>query len=270
MAFKKLLWTLKRHPFLYLTRFRLLSKNSSIEDIENSKLNYNFKNLKKDLPAIFHEINKKIFETDDLRNDFEKVTFLCVWLNDNIKGGRGLSEPSDKALDTMLKGKGGVCSDMVQIFNNFCVLNDLKVREWGTTSAPFKRSNGGHSFNEVYIEELQKWILIDPFWGGMFCDQDQKPLSVVEMYQLLRSNKIVNYQSILSENTIVKARINKSYFNPDNIPFLIYNYKNKTYDKYLKWGRPYMPVFVIHFMVFITGNSYFYRFPLDDYKKIFS
>ena len=43
----------------------------------------------------------------------------------------GLSVPSEEALKIMLAGKGGVCSDMVQIFNNFCVINDIKVREWG-------------------------------------------------------------------------------------------------------------------------------------------
>ena len=265
---KKLRWTVKRHPFLYMTRFRLLSKNSSVAAIQD--LSYNAWNKKEEIPDYFYDINAQIFEGGKPESDLEIVKHLVSWLCTHTKVGPGLSEPSAKALETMVYGRGGVCSDMAQIFNNFCVINDLQVREWGTTSAPFSRANGGHSFNEVYIKELQKWILIDPSWGMLFYNEAEMPLSVLELYQLVRTKKMFSYQSFIEGKHIEEAQVYKNYLNPDITPFLICAYRNKTYDRYLKLARPYVPVFLIHFVVYTLGRSYHYKFPLDDYRKIFS
>src|SRR5690606_729262 len=154
--------------------------------------------------------------------------------------------------------------------NNFCVINDIQVREWGTTSAPFNRVNGGHSFNEVYITEFQKWVLVDASLGMLFYNEQEIPLSVVEVYQLIRSGQDITYHSFLVDKIIEEVQVNKNYLNTEVTPFLICDYKNKTYDRYLKMGRPYVPVFMIHFWVYLTGKSYHYKFPIDDYKKIFS
>lgn len=268
MILKKIKWTLKRHPFLYLTRFRLLSKNSSVVAIESC--NYNTLNKKEDIPALYYKINAEIFKEVTPNSDLELIKHLVTWLLEHTTFGPGLSEPSEKALDTLLYGNGGVCSDMVQVFNNFCVINDIPVREWGTTSAPFNRSNGGHSFNEVYIKELQKWLLVDPSWGGMFHDADNIALSVIEVYSLSRSKQPVHYKSFLPNNDIAIEHIDKNYLNSDITPFLICDYRNKIYDRVLKLARPYVPIFIVHFIVFISGQGYHYKFPLDDYRKIFS
>ena len=268
MILKKILWTFKRHPFLYLTRFRLLSKNSSIHDIED--YTYNIVNPKSEIPGYFHEINKTIFKDGKPGTTLELVKTLSLWLLDNIKGGPGLSVPSDVALKVMLAGNGGVCSDMTQIFNNFCVINDIKVREWGSTRAPFNREYGGHSFNEVYISELKKWVLIDVSYCAMFYHEESQPLSVIELYQLLREKKIITYKSFNNSKILETANIEKNYLNPDTIPFLICNYSNKTYDAILKYSRPIIPIFMSHFVLYVFGKSYYYRFPLDNYKNIFS
>lgn len=265
---KKLRWTVKRHPFLYMTRFRLLSKNSSVAAIQD--LSYNTWNKKEEIPEYFYNINAKIFEGGTPASDLELVKHLVSWLCMHTKVGPGLSEPSAKALETMVYGKGGVCSDMAQIFNNFCVINDIQVREWGTTSAPFSRANGGHSFNEVYSKELQKWLLIDPSLGLLFYNEEEMPLSVLELYQLVRTKKMISYQSFIEGKNIEETQVAKNYLNSDITPFLICAYRNKIYDSYLKLARPYVPVFLIHFLVYTLGRSYHYKFPLDDYRKIFS
>ncbi|MDN3492408.1 transglutaminase-like domain-containing protein [Winogradskyella bathintestinalis] len=268
MLFKKLRWTIKRHPFLYLTRFRLLSKNSDESAI--ASISYNTFNHQKDIPDYFNEINAKIFPHGKPDADLELVKQIVIWLFNNTKVGPGLSEPSDKALETMLYGKGGVCSDMAQIFNNFCVINNLQVREWGTTSAPFSRENGGHSFNEVYINEFNKWVLVDPSWGMLFYNDQNQPLSVIELYELSRTNQNLSFRSFIEGKIIEIDHVMKNYLNTDVTPFLICDYRNKTYDRYLKITRPFIPVFVVHFMVYILGKSYHYKFPIDDYKKIFT
>ncbi|MCK7589883.1 hypothetical protein M0G43_04795 [Subsaxibacter sp. CAU 1640] len=245
-----------------------MSKNSNLEEIRS--LNYNALNRKEDIPAYFFEINKLIFNDGRPDSDLETVRLLGVWLKNNIKGGPGLSEPSAEALQIMLAGKGGVCSDMAQVFNNFCVVNDIAVREWGTTSAPFNRDFGGHSFNEVYCGDLQKWILVDVYWNFMFYNDEGAPLSVVELYQMKRLGQPIFFKSFNEDNMVEEATVNKNYLNSSITPFLICGYHNKIYDRYLSVLRPHLPIFIIHFILFALNKSYHYRFPFDNYKAIFS
>ena len=267
MILKKINWTLKRHPFLYMTRFRLLSKNSSGAAI--ASISYNLLNKKEDIPSIFYEINSIVFTQGKPNTDMELIKQLVSWLCAHTKVGPGLSEPSNKALEIMLYGKGGVCSDMAQIFNNFCVINDIRVREWGVTRAPYEKDYGGHSYNEVFIKELEKWVLIDVSYCLIFY-YNENPLSVTELYRLYREGKNVNYSSFVDSLNGIESSVYRNYFQPNAVPFLICNYRNKTYDYYLKLWGPYIPVFLIHFMVYLRGKSYHYKFPLDDYKNIFS
>ncbi|MFD2823343.1 transglutaminase-like domain-containing protein [Lacinutrix iliipiscaria] len=268
MILKKIIWVFKRHPFLYIARFKLLSKNSNIEDING--YTYNYINDKKDIPDYFKEVNERILKDYKPTNDFNLIKHLSAWLHNEIKGGPGLSEPSDTALQIMLSGKGGVCSDMAQVFNNFCVINDIPVREWGTTRAPFNVEYGGHSFNEVYSSELKKWILVDVSNSILFYSNTSTPLSVIELYQLFRKNEPIQFKSFNELKTIEDSSIKRNYLDPDTVPFLICNYSNKTYDAFLRFSRPFIPVFIIHFVLFVFRKSYHYRFPLDDYRKIFN
>ncbi len=267
MIFNKLIWALKRHPFLYTTRFKLLSKNASISEV--SKYNYNQINKKEDIPKYFHEINEVVFFDGEAKTDLKFIKKISNWLVKNIKGGPGLSVPSEEALKIMLAGQGGVCSDMAQIFNNFCVVNKKLVREWGSTRAPFDKDYGGHSFNEVYCQELNKWVLVDVSYCTLFYSDNEIPLSVIELYQLLRSDKQIRFASFNNAIELDETIIYKNYLNPQTVPFLICDYSNKTYDKFLKLFRPYLPVFAIHFLLYLLNKSYHYRFPMDDYKKIF-
>lgn len=170
----------------------------------------------------------------------------------------------------MISGLGGVCSDMAQIFNNFCVINNIKVREWGTTSAPFNKKFGGHSFNEVFISELDKWVLIDVSYNIFFYSDSDTPLSVVEMFMKKRLNRKVTYKSFNDSFEVADENIYKNYLNKFTVPFLICGYRNATYDWYLKKARPFLPIFAIHFFILLTGKSYYYQFPLDNYRRIFT
>ena len=268
MGIKKIAWVLKRHPFLYLTRLRLLSRNSNVEAIAG--ISYNSTNNKADIPDYYYEVNARIFKGHLPDNDIDKIKKLSCWLRQNIKGGPGLSETSENALRLMLEGKGGVCSDIAQVFNNFCVINDIKVREWGVVRAPFDKTYGGHSFNEFYSKELNKWVLIDVSWNILFYDSDNRPLSVLEYYKLFREGGQFKYESFATTKVFKNAIINKNYLQDKGIPFLICRYSNKTYDDLLKRTRPYMPVFMVHFFLYVLGKSYHYKFPLDNYKTIFA
>ncbi|WP_242155125.1 transglutaminase-like domain-containing protein [Aestuariivivens sediminis] len=260
-----MIWAIRRHPFLYLSRFRLLSKDSSVDELD--VYIYNSINPKEDISPFFYEINELIFKDSLPKTDLECVKTLCRWLKTHIRGGAGLSEHSELALKKMLNNKGGVCSDIVQVFNNFCVLNGISVREWGCTRAPFDKSFGGHSFNEVFITELNKWVLLDVPSCIMFYYEGTTPLSVIEFYQFLRDNRAIRFDSFCEIERANHNRVIRNFYN--TIPFLVCNYSNRTYDLFLKRLRPYVPIFVVHFILYVLNKSYHYRFPIDDYRKIF-
>ena len=264
----KLTWIIKRHPLLYYLRFKLLSKNSTIEKINS--YSYNTLNIKESIPKLFYEINSKIFNQKQSLTDIDKVIKLSCWLSKNIVGGSGLSVSSDVALKKMLNGEGGVCSDMTQIVNNFCVINDIKVKEWGITIKPYNNKFGGHAFNEFYSKELQKWFLLDASKCTLFyLENSDIPLSVIELFQLNKTHTKVVYDSFLELNSKDRLRIESFFLNPYTVPFLICNYNNSTYDKYLNRLQPYLPIFMIHFTLYLFRKSYYYEFPLDDCRKLF-
>lgn len=266
---KKIKWFIKRHPLLYYTRFKLLSKNSSESQTEIDT--YNCINKKQDIPQIYHEVNKDIFKHGRPEADLEAAIQISVWLLENIKGGRGLSLSSDEVLKSMLAGDGGVCSDMAQVFNNFCVINDIRVKEWGVTTIPFNRKYGGHSVNEIFSKEHDKWLLIDVSKGIMIhMEGKEAPLSVVELYQVNKTDKKIIYKSFIDSIKVNMTQVDNYYLNRSSVPFLISNYSNKTYDLFLNTFRPFVPVFLIHFLVYILNKSYRYKFPLNDYKKMFT
>jgi len=265
--FKNISWLFKRHPILYKMRFRLLSKNSSVSDIDG--LCYNQFNAKADIPHIFYRINKDIFKSGRPVSDLDCAKQLSVWLQDHIKGGKGLSEPSGKALQLMLDGKGGVCSDVTQVFNNFCVINDLNVREWGTTKTPFNKNYGGHSLNEIFCNDLNTWVMIDVYYCLLFYDDTNRPLSVLEFYTKDSDREKVRCLPFNYSKPIAEHNLKQNFYDSDTIPFLVHNYSNKYYDRYLLFLKPILPVFFIHFILHVFNRSYCYLFPINDYKSIF-
>jgi hypothetical protein len=78
------------------------------------------------------------------------------WLRNHIKGGPGLGKSSNKALRKMIRGEGGVCSDMSQVYNNFCVIKRFKSKRMGLKIITDNHSIlGGHSFNGYTLKNLK-------------------------------------------------------------------------------------------------------------------
>ena len=263
---KKISWLIKRHPYLYYIRFKLLSKYASQDKL--ASYTYNLINDKRSIPKSFHIVNSIIFKNKTGLSSMEKALRIGRWLRTHIKGGSGLSLSSEKALEKMLAGKGGVCSDIAQVFNNFCVINDIKVREWGITSVPFSGEFGGHAFNEFYSKELNKWILIDVSNTIMFYLKGKaEKLSTLELFECNKTNAHITFKSFLKSNVVDKDRIKNYFLKSSNVPFLICNYNNETYDNYLDRFQPYLPIFMIHFWLFVIRKSYYYLFPFAYFKK---
>ena len=99
----------------------------------------------------------------------------------------------------------------------------------------------------------------------------RKPCSLAWLaeFLILFSSWSTLAESFNSEYYIDPDNIAKNFLDPDTVPFLICNYSNETYDSYLHRLRPQIPVFLVHFILFLKGKSYHYSFPLDDYRNIF-
>ena len=265
---KPLLWYFRRHSLLFKIRFRMVSRKSSLDRIEN--FCYNAINPKYDIPPIYFQLNNMILAKPEADlSDIEKAKKIAKWLRNHIKGGPGLGKSSNKALRKMIRGEGGVCSDMSQVYNNFCVINDLKVKEWGLKIITDNHSIlGGHSFNEVYSKEFKKWVIIDVSKSIFFYHNNAKiPLSVFDLIQLKKENKEIHYFEFNKKVTVDKQYIEDIYLIPNSFPFLITNYCNKTYDYFLD-KLSFLPESIVHGLIYLTGKSYTFEFPTKEYKVV--
>ena len=81
----------------------------------------------------------------------------------------------------------GYCSDYTQVFTALAHVHNLDVREWGFALDDY---GGGHAFNEVFDESLDKWVFVDVFSGFYLVDRDtQVPISVLELRELLLAGR---------------------------------------------------------------------------------
>jgi hypothetical protein len=165
----------------------------------------------------------------------------------------------------MLAGQGGICSDYSQMLNVFCLINDVRVREWGTVEK-FYNALHGHNYNEVYSEKLDKWIAIDFQKNLWFHKADeQTPLSVIELFTYLREGNEVQYTYFSDWRCIDMWKIGKTY-SGNSIPFLIAGYNNKTYDYYLNKYK-HLPPFAVNAMLIVLRKNYHFLFVIDNYKR---
>jgi hypothetical protein len=260
---KTLNWYLRRHPLLYKIRFRLVSRTASLDSIE--RFCYNDLNKKCNIHPLFHKINNLIFaDSSQVLSDFEKAVKIAIWLKNKIKGGPGLGKSSAASLQKMIDGEGGVCSDFSQIYSNFCVINDIKVKEWGMKSlSDDPNVKGGHSFNEVYCNELQKWIMIDVGKSIFFYNSDNHiPLSTLEFIHLKKEKKDITFSTISTKGNPNNNNVKNIFLDSNSLPFVITNYDNKTYDYFLE-KLDFLPESIIHGILILIGKSYAFEFPLE-------
>ncbi len=253
------IYWLNRHPVFYKIRFKLVSKTSNPRRIEDSQ--YRDWNRKQEIPDIYYQINRRIFpEGTHERSHFEIAIKISKWLRQNITGGPGLGLASDQALYRMLYHSEGVCSDFAQVFNNFCLINDIDVKEWGTTRLPLGQWQNGHSFNEIYCNKLKKWILIDVS-KSLFFSKGDIPLSVMELFTSIDRSKAVCCETFGPKQYLHYASVKDTYLDPRSVPFAITNYCNKIYDSFLNLFG-FLPTPMVHGLIYISQRSYAFEFPL--------
>jgi hypothetical protein len=97
-------------------------------------------------------------------------------------GGPIQSSLDDTYRRIMQKGQG-YCADFTRVFSGLAITAGLPVRTW---SISFESFGAGHSFNEIYDQQLGKWVMVDPFHSIYFVDgASGVPLSVLELHDRL-------------------------------------------------------------------------------------
>jgi Transglutaminase-like superfamily len=250
-----------RHPLLYYFRYLLLSKNGKADNMESVGC-FNDINTIDTIPELYFEINRRM-NLDPEMETLEKALEMGRYLRANVKGGRGLGLSSGQTLEKMLTGQGGVCSDFSQIFCIFCFINGIKVREWGCVDSLYKGSFG-HSFNEIYSTERQKWIAIDIHKSIVFLDASQQHLSAVELFRVLRAGKPVSF-AFFSDYVPPKQERLAWVYSKDTIPFLIDNYSSAVNDHFCNRFKKFPPL-VINGLMILSRKNYKFVFVLDNYR----
>lgn len=94
-----------------------------------------------------------------------------------------INKPSYETYEAIAKDGKGYCGDFVKAFNALALAQEVPVRQWGFAFSGF---GSGHTFNEVYDDERQKWVMIDSFHSLYFVDPDTRvPLSTLEVHDRL-------------------------------------------------------------------------------------
>lgn len=255
---------IRRHPLLYLTRYAFASKNG-MHQYTDDMARFDEFNKVADVPDYFLKINQEIAihqHTDEL----QKAQQIGIYLRIQCKPGPAIGLSPEATLKKMLHGQGGVCSDFSEIFNLFCLLNDIKVREWGCIDK-FYKTKYGHSFNEIYSSTFKKWIAIDIHKGILFTDQDGNYLSVIELFKYLRAGNPLVVQYYSDYRPPQPERLSLIYA-ASSIPFLI---DNKNYRYVCNFMRKheyrYYKLFMDAWVILRRRNPKFI-FVLDDYKEL--
>ena len=253
---KSLNWYFTRHPLLYKMRYRMLLKQVPKQRLEAEE--FSLLNKKEDMPEVFFVENENIFPHG--RNgmtDHETTKHIAHWLRTNVKVGPGLGTYSEKTLHELINGNGGVCSDISQVFNIFCIINHIRVREWGVYHP--EKVTLGHSFNEFYDHDLKKWILIDPSESIIFYDKESNtPLSVEEVFEQTEDiGTRIEHRYFFPRENQPADKIHSIYYSEHTIPFVLANYSNKVYDRFAKRFN-FLPISIVHGLMLLTGKSYRY------------
>lgn len=94
-----------------------------------------------------------------------------------------INATSEKTYSTIVREGRGYCADFVKAFAGLAAARGIAVRQWGFA---FNGFGSGHTFNEVFDTELEKWVMIDSFHSLYFVDPVSRlPLSVLEVHDRL-------------------------------------------------------------------------------------
>jgi len=215
---KRLRYLLTRHPLFYRVRFawraRLGSKEIFRDECSNDHCREN------EIPADFRRVVSRLRSGGG--GTFEKAKKIAFDLSHGHRAGRGLSCDSVKALRVIYDGGGGICSDYSQVYLGLCIAAGIRAREWGVCD-DLRTPSLGHTCNEVYSTEHDKWVFIDTF-NSIYAEDrmEHLPLSVTEVVDSITAlrPRQIEFQHIDAERIgQAVVPLTDLYLQPSNIFF---------------------------------------------------
>lgn len=156
-------------------------------------------------------------------SDLEKVLKISSWVHSLWKHD-GMNEPEKRdalyILEEVKKGKRFRCVEY-GIVTTAC-LNAIgikaRVLHLKTKDVEIRPAGAGHVVLEAFVNDLNKWIMIDPQWD-VIPNADGKPLNAVELQSAITNRKEVD----------------------------IWTSEQTTPNEYIAWIYPYLYYFSIKF-----------------------
>ncbi len=249
---------LRRAPVFFPIRFFLILTKADKKILENE--NYNAYNPKQDIPEPFYTENEKMQVQGN--TTFERALHIAKYLKGNYPGGtKNLGYSSAKTLQILQTLPEGTCGDYSQVFINFCILNDIKVREWGVHDTVYKNKIG-HVFNEVFLPEENRWMCIDLHFAIYFKDKPNgQTLSMSEIISKTADSKedeieIVHFLPV-KDSDEGREYIKSIYFGGTYLFFIVTRYFIKKMDDALDNGGR-LPIPLIHLLLIVKRRYYKY------------
>jgi hypothetical protein len=253
-----------RHPWLYVIRYALISKNGPTVYSDDLARFDQFNDLSV-VPEYFFKINPQI-NLQPQADELEKAKQIGEYLRSNTKPGQAIGLSPETTLNKMLNGQGGVCSDFSEMFNLFCLINDIPVKEWGCVDQLYQ-TQFGHSFNEIYSTQKQKWIAIDVHKGILFKDSIGNYLSTLELFRSLRAGSELHLEHYSDYRSPKIERLNFVYA-AQTIPFLVDNRHFKYISNCFRKHEKKYPKPLIDSWIILNQKNQKFIFLLDNYKKL--
>lgn len=176
----------KSFPNILENSFKVVDeKNNVVEDVNGylqGIIIYNGVTLDEGIKSNNVIDNTALNITSKYNNDYDKARAIYKWIGNNIvyddnKAKEVMDNPvpteiTSGAINTFNTGKG-VCFDYACLYVAMCRANGIPVR-----LIVGEGYNGvswvSHSWNEVYIKDMDKWVNVDPTFydAGNYFDND--------------------------------------------------------------------------------------------------
>jgi hypothetical protein len=196
----------------------------------------------------------------------ERVIKIARYILQVVRGMDGVPVDSLSALSPVRQlqcvqaGQSQLwCGNYAAIFSYFATRAGVPVRLVSCGDFEYTISRGTHVFNEVFIQELNKWCYVDLLAKTVFVQKGQQPLNVIDVSRLLRynvhdSDLTALYFDGRDTATVPFTQVQstaKYYFHPGNtFRFLFSSYLEKQTPRNMAervqkafWPKPYYALY---------------------------
>ncbi|SMG35482.1 Transglutaminase-like superfamily protein [Marivirga sericea] len=205
------------------------SRSQAIYDLSFDTIptnNFNITYSDRSADSFYHELRKK-YKLDSIvkgaKTDFDKILTIQGWVQSRWEHDCCNTPKENNALyilEQAEKGERFRCVEYSTVAKQCLASLGFKVRGLGLMTKDISdvQSGGGHVVNEVYIQDIKKWMYFDPQFG-VIPTLDGAPLNAVELQYRIK---------------------NGLYFD------LINPNQTTTKEDYIEWVSPYLYYFTVN------------------------